>query len=180
MRLFVSLALSPAVKQALLDASNALRQQGTGTFTRAENLHLTLAFIGETADPDSAKAALAEACVKTNAFLLTVGGLGRFGDLWWAGVRENEPLEALALAVQAALRRKGFSIEERDWTPHITLVRNYRGPAPVGELVPARTMAVTRVSLMQSERSNGSVVYTEVFGIPLGHSGMVHSRTPSK
>ena len=180
MRLFVSLTLSPDVKQALLDESNTLRQQGKGTFTRAENLHLTLAFIGETADLDSAKAALAEACTETGAFPLTVGGLGRFGDLWWAGVRENEPLEALALAVQASLRHQGISIEERDWTPHITLVRNYRGPAPVGELVPARTMEVCRVSLMRSERSSGRVVYTEVFGIPLGHSGMVHSRTPSK
>ena len=129
MRLFVAIRPSPAVRDVLLDAEAALRRQGRGTFTRPENLHLTLAFLGEVEDPASVREALAAACTG-GAFSLTVGGLGRFEDLWWAGIRDNERLEALALRVQNALRQAGFSVERRPWRPHITLVRRWRGPRP--------------------------------------------------
>lgn len=137
MRLFVAIRFSPAVRAVLLDAMDALRRQGQGTFTRPENLHLTLAFLGEVED------------------------LGRFEDLWWAGVRDNERLEALALRAQDALRQAGFSVERRPWRPHITLVRRWRGPQP-RLTVPDTAMRVERVSLMKSERVEGKLVYTEL------------------
>ena len=160
MRLFVAIRFSPAVRAVLLDAMDALRRQGQGTFTRPENLHLTLAFLGEVEDPASVREALAAACTG-GAFSLTVGGLGWFEDLWWAGVRDNERLEALALRAQDALRQAGFSVERRPWRPHITLVRRWRGPRP-RLTVPDTSMRVERVSLMKSERVEGKLVYTEL------------------
>ena len=47
MRLFLAIQLSPAVREALLTAQDALRRQGRGSFPPPENLHLTLAFLGE-------------------------------------------------------------------------------------------------------------------------------------
>ena len=41
------------------EAEEALRCQGRGTFTRPENLHLTLAFLGEVEDPAPVREALA-------------------------------------------------------------------------------------------------------------------------
>ena len=162
MRLFVAVRFSPEVRAALLEAVSALRRRGGGTFTRPENLHLTLAFIGETADLTGAKAALDRACTG-GPFSLTVGGLGRFGDLWWAGVRDGGKLAVLAKRVQDALRQEGFPIERRPWKPHVTLVRRWRGPDPdVG--VREASMRVERVSLMKSERVDGKLVYTEVYG----------------
>lgn len=165
MRLFAAIQFSPAVKSALLEAIAALRHQGTGTFTRPENLHLTLAFIGETEDLPGAKAALDAACVG-GPVSLTVGGLGHFNDLWWTGVRENPKLEKLALAVQRALREQGFSIEKRAWKPHVTLVRRWRGPRP-SVTVRETSMRAERVSLMKSERVNGKLTYTEVYSVRL-------------
>ena len=80
MRLFAAIQLSPAVREALLTAQADLRRQGRGSFPPPENLHLTLAFLGETADLPGARAALnAAAC---RPFTLAVGGtLGHFGDL---------------------------------------------------------------------------------------------------
>ena len=46
MRLFLAIQLSPAVREALLTAQDALRRQGRGSFPPPENLHLTLAFLG--------------------------------------------------------------------------------------------------------------------------------------
>ena len=106
MRLFVAIRPSPAVRDVLLDAEAALRRRGRGTFTRPENLHLTLAFLGEAESAAPAQAALEAACTG-GAVSLTVGGLGHFDDIWWAGVRENARLEALALGVQDALRQAG-------------------------------------------------------------------------
>ena len=160
MRLFVAIRPSPAVRDVLLDAEAALRRQGRGTFTRPENLHLTLAFLGEAESAAPAQAALEAACTG-GAVSLTVGGLGHFDDIWWAGVRENARLEALARGVQDALRQAGYPVERRPWRPHITLVRRWRGPEP-RLTVPDTAMQAERVSLMRSEQVEGKLVYTEV------------------
>lgn len=160
MRLFVAIPFSEGVRSALTAQIGELRAQGSGSFTRPENLHLTLAFIGETEELAKAKKALDTACTG-GPVDLTVGGLGHFGDLWWTGVREAPGLEPLALRVQQALREQGFAIEKRAWNPHVTLVRRWRGPCP---RLPAReaAMRAERVSLMKSERTGGRLVYTEV------------------
>ena len=165
MRLFVAIQFSPVVKTALLEAVSTLKRKGTGTFTRPENLHLTLAFIGETEDLPGAKAALDAVCAG-GPVSLTVGGLGHFDDLWWTGIRENPKLEKLALAIQSALREQGFSIEKRAWKPHVTLVRRWRGPRP-NVTVRETSMRAERVSLMKSERVNGKLTYTEVYNVRL-------------
>lgn len=166
MRLFVAVRFSPAVERALWRAVGDLRRRGEGTFTRRENLHLTLAFIGETDRLEDAKRAVAEAA-QGGPLQLEVGGpLGRFGELWWAGVRGGEPLAALAAAVQSALRAKGFSIERRPWRPHVTLVRRWRGALPETAVVPA-AMTAQRISLMRSDRVEGRLIYTEVFSAKL-------------
>ena len=76
MRLFVAIRPSPAVRDVLLDAEAALRRQGRGTFTRPENLHLTLAFLGEAESAAPAQAALEAACTGGAVWdiLMTSGG----------------------------------------------------------------------------------------------------------
>ncbi len=165
MRLFVAVCCSSAVRNSLAKVIAALRHQGSGTFTRPENLHLTLAFIGETDRVDEAKAAVHRAAVG-GSFSLTVEGIGCFGDLWWAGVREDTRLEQLALGVQQSLREADFPIEERSWWPHITLVRRWRGPRPQVDIPPV-SMQVEAVSLMKSEQVEGKTVYMEIARISL-------------
>ena len=112
MRLFLAIQLSPAVREALLTAQDALRRQGRGSFPPPENLHLTLAFLGEAEDLTRARAALSE--VSCRPFSLAVGGPpGHFGDLLWAGVRADPALEELAVSLQADLRSRGFCQEDR-------------------------------------------------------------------
>ena len=165
MRLFVAICLSPSVRDALTDRISSLRVQGTGSFTRPENLHLTLAFIGETDRLEAAEAALRRAAAG-GAFSITTGDLGCFEDLWWVGIRENAALERLALGVQCALRDAEFLIEDRPWRPHITLVRRWRGPEP--QISPAAvSMRVEKVALMKSEQLNGKQIYTELYSVNL-------------
>ena len=57
-RLFTAIRPSPAAEEALLAAQAELRRLGRGSFPRREMLHLTLAFLGETADAAAAEAAV--------------------------------------------------------------------------------------------------------------------------
>ena len=159
MRLFAAIRLSPAAEEALVRAQAQLRRGGRGSFPRREMFHLTLAFLGEAAGDAPAVAAL-EALRGAGTFPMTVEGVGRFGDTWWAGIRENPALETLALGLQADLRRRGFSLEKRPWRPHITLARHYRpkGEPPVLKLPPV-TMEVRGVVLLESLRREGRAVY---------------------
>ena len=159
MRLFTAIRPSPAAEEALLAAQAELRLLGRGSFPRQEMLHLTLAFLGETADAAAAAAAV-EALRGAGAFSVTVEGVGRFGDTWWAGVRENPALERLALGHQAELRRRGFAVEARPWMPHITLARHYRPKGEMHQLsLPPVEMAVREVLLLESLQREGRSVY---------------------
>ena len=150
MRLFLAIQLSPAVREALLTAQDALRRQGRGSFPPPENLHLTLAFLGEAEDPARARAALSE--VSCRPFSLAVGGPpGHFGDLWWAGVRADPALEELAVSLQADLRSRGFCQEDRPW----------RGEVPQ-VTVPHASMVVRQISLLRSDQIDGKRIYTEL------------------
>lgn len=163
MRLFVAIHFSEDVKRVLLNVIGQLREQAAGgNYTRPENLHLTLAFIGESEDVAAIKEAM-DGC-EGPGFDLTVGGFGHFGSLYWVGIRKAPALAALAEELQNALRQRGFPIEERPFKPHITVGREIRTKGPLRVDVPETTMRADRISLMKSERINGKLTYTEVYG----------------
>ena len=99
MRLFVALLLTGEMKDALCQAQAKLKALArSGNFSRRENLHLTLAFLGEC--PPSAvhriRRAMTAAAEAAGPFPMTLDRLGRFrrpgADLWWAGVKRQETL----------------------------------------------------------------------------------------
>ncbi len=163
MRLFVAIDFSKEVKGVLLTAIEELKAQAvSGTFTRPENLHLTLAFIGESDNVTAIRTAI-DHCV-VPPFEMAVSGTGHFGNLFWVGIENNPKLNALAENLQKELRSSGFDIEERDFKPHITLARQLEASKPVNLNVTRTAMTVSRISLMKSERINGKLTYTEVYG----------------
>jgi len=163
MRLFLAVRLSPEICRTLLAAQEALRRQGArGSFSRPENFHVTLAFLGETENERGARNAMDAAC-NGGAFPLELSGVGNFGQLRWVGVRSGGRLEELALRLQDALRAQGFALEERPFRPHITLVRRLSVPCPPLSDLPHTAMTVDAVSLMRSERIRGVLTYTELW-----------------
>lgn len=162
MRLFVAVNFPPEVKAALSGAVDSLRTRAGGNFSRPENFHLTLAFIGETRDAAGAKAALDS--LSSPPFSAAVAGSGRFGDTWWAGLEPSPELDALARETQEALRSRGFAIERRSFLPHVTLAREVSAGAGTALSVPRAAFQVRRVSLMRSDRIQGRLTYTEIYG----------------
>ena len=90
MRLFVAVSLTDAQRAALLAYQRALKKSAADVhvnWSREENLHLTLAFIGEYPDPAPVIRALKG--VKAPSYSLTLDGAGQFGDVRWVGVSDG-------------------------------------------------------------------------------------------
>ena len=59
-----------------------------GSYSPAENLHITLAFIGETKNAESVVHAMET--VPFVPFILSVTDLGNFGDILWIGAKAGQ------------------------------------------------------------------------------------------
>lgn len=160
MRLFIAIQLSDNMKTALIRAQNAMYDRGVrGRFAPEENLHLTLAFIGDY--PDAQPVLDALAAVSFVPFELTLDGIGCFGDLWWAGLRDSAPLSAVARRVRRALAEKEIPFDRKHFSPHITLIRKASRDAAGIPIRPAG-MTVNTISLMRSDRGRNGMIYTEL------------------
>ena len=169
MRLFIAVNFSDATRASLLGLRDALRRQSEqGNFSAPENLHLTLVFLGESSAKQTAAAKASLDIIEFDPFYLTIERVGRFkrngGDIWWAGVQDNKPLQALQRKIAAELVSAGFSLDARGYSPHITLGREVAtdlapwGIKPFGE-------TVHKIDLMKSERIGGKLTYTSIHTI---------------
>jgi 2'-5' RNA ligase len=129
MRLFVAIDIPAEIKHALRCFVSRLRPTAKFGWSPVENLHITTKFIGEWPEPrlGEMKCALTSVSVK-GAIDITVKGLGWFPSarrprVFWAGVEGGEPLHALAQATEQAVAELGVPIEERAYSPHLTLAR---------------------------------------------------------
>jgi 2'-5' RNA ligase len=167
MRLFFAINFSDALKSRLLALRDTLRKQSShGNFSLPDNLHLTLAFLGEC---DEREMALAKAALDKTAFQpleVVIDTLGRFknrgGDLWWAGAKASAQLAAFQAALSTNLADAGFEIEKRPFHGHVTLGREVVTTARPGPIEPFGE-EIKSVELMRSERKQGALVYTAVY-----------------
>ena len=130
MRLFIAIEIPENIRTgfaSLLKEFRALAPQVK--WVRAENLHVTLKFLGET---DSAKLGALQNVLSTvrspDPVSLEFRGLGFFPNnkrprVFWAGMEASANLKSLATEVDQATHRLGFPLEERPFTPHLTLAR---------------------------------------------------------
>lgn len=159
MRLFIAILLSDAMRDALLAMQAEMRRQNVqASYTPAENLHLTLAFIGDYPDPD----AVLDALPPLSPFELRLQGFGAFGDLWWAGLEDSPALEGYVKRLRRQLAQAGIPFDRKRFSPHITLARRAVG-RPLLK-APEAAMTVGRASLMRSDRGRNGMIYTEIGG----------------
>lgn len=181
MRLFFAIELPQPPREHLLRLMDAARPLAAhASWTRPQNLHLTLRFLGEVGDAEVASVcevvpdlvrpvALRLVCDElvflpgaSRARVLSVG-LG--GDL--------AALMRFQGDMEMACRQLGYAGERRPYAAHITLARlRQRIPEALLEelerqaahLLPGPEFVAGRVALMQSIQDHSSVLYT-----PLAH-----------
>lgn len=166
MRLFIAINLNDEIKESLMDIQDTMRTYGVrGRETVAENMHLTLAFIGEYDDPEYVKGIVDS--IEVRPFELKLRGIGAFRDLWWVGIENSAPLEAVVRRLRRALADAGIPFDRKKFSPHITIIRKADGrleDVPESELnqLFGASMTVDHISLMRSYRGKNGMIYTEL------------------
>jgi 2'-5' RNA ligase len=135
-RLFFALVPPPAVVAAITQVAVDLRQHAArGRPTRPEQLHITLAFLGDFADPDAperARRAGAEAAAGARPFDVVLDRVDSFPGARppWFLTGDAAPFLPLQSRLLAALQVAGFRSKDagRVFVPHVTLLRNAHGP----------------------------------------------------
>lgn len=166
MRLFIAINLNDEMKDALMDIQDTMRTYGVrGRETPAENMHLTLAFIGDYDDPEYVKSVVDS--IEIRPFDIRLKGIGAFGELWWAGIEDSAPLQAVARRLRRALAEADIPFDRKKFSPHITIIRRADGrlsEASKEELAEhfGTIMRVDHISLMRSDRGKHGMIYTEL------------------
>ncbi len=171
MRLFIAINLNDDMKDALIDVQDTMRNYGVrGKDTPPENMHLTLAFIGEYDDPERVKEVVES--IEIRPFEMTLSGIGAFRDLWWVGTKNSAPLMAISRRLRRALAEAGIPFDKKKFSPHITIIRRADGTLSkeaADEIAASEitgngdvSMTVDHISLMRSDRGKYGMIYPEL------------------
>jgi 2'-5' RNA ligase len=184
-RLFFSVPLPDAARTAAAKVVREMRRAAGAeaplSWTKDEQLHFTIAFLGE--QPEDALPRLREAaasCAELRAFPVDLRGAGAFPNarrprvIWLAVGDGAEQLEQLAGRLCTALRERGFVIEERPFRGHLTAARvkpgGERAASRALQSAPRDTIAkftVASLCLMQSKLSPRGAQHSVVGEIKL-------------
>lgn len=131
-RTFIAAPVTDQTRRSLGDFIKVLRKRMEGVqWTAPENLHITLAFLGdmETHRLGEVCSAVDQACAEQAPFTLTWGGLGAFPHtrqphILWVGITEGQDyLQHLHQQLEFTLEPIGYRAEARPYKPHLTLGR---------------------------------------------------------
>ena len=163
MRLFIGISPTESIRKALMKAEGFLSRHGvTGAYQTAENLHMTLAFIGEYPEIDPVLDAMEEA--EFTPFDICYTHLGTFREsIVWGGIEESAPLSALVKHLRYKLAKADIPFDNSSFSPHFTLARHadFSKGIPPAEIEPV-TMTVDQITLYRSDRGKNGMIYTEV------------------
>lgn len=185
MRVFIALELEQAVKKQLAAVQEKLRPYvQKGNFSRAENFHITLRFLGEHTpyEVDEIFRCMQKTVSYCSDFLLESDMLGCFHkkrDICYAAVQEHPKLQFIYRVLQDELWLKRLIFQKESYTPHITLAREVVWKAPCEQVLEQIEMNpisiyASGLSLMESTRVDGRLCY-----VPLAYQGFASGRNES-
>ena len=178
-RLFVALELPPPVLDGILGdtdhAGNVMPGVMGGVegarWQRADQLHLTLAFMGMVEGPRADDLASELDRIQMTPFRLGLRGVNKFGKedrvkTLWAGVDDPQPVVHLHEKVMRAIGRLNVPLDERRFVPHVTLARFHRRADPpvqgwlnANENFATESGVVTHFTLFSSHQTDEGSYY---------------------
>jgi len=205
-RLFVAAALPEDAAEAVRSTVDEVRAEPLPDgardvrWVRLDGLHLTLRFLGPTAEDrvePTAAAVRAVASAAPGPIDLELGGAGTFPPngrprALWIGIAAGaDALAQLAVELNTALADAGWERDDRPFRAHLTLARS--DGVPAGTLVADRVAAVMAdrriaarvesIGLFESVTGGGPARYVPVTSVPLGAepdeaAGVYHQPIP--
>src|SRR5262249_51406990 len=133
-RMFCAIEIPAAIRQRITKHIDQIKRQdpeAKAAWTREENIHLTLKFLGNipVTRTESLCNAAATAASHINPFQLAIDGCGAFPPrgtprVLWIGIEDpSGSLSRLFQNLEDECANAGFEREERSFSPHLTIAR---------------------------------------------------------
>ena len=166
-RLFFAVWPDPECARELAALALRLGAESQGKAVPAGKIHLTLSFLG--AVDEGARGKVIEAAdeargPKVDAVIDRLGSFRRARVAWAGMSRPPQPLLDLQAALEERLRGRGFELDTRPFTPHVTLARRTARPIAAASIAPIRWRA-DALTLVRSETGTGRYVVEQRWGL---------------
>ncbi len=180
MRAFIAIDLPPEIREGISDLIRQFKkiQQASIKYVDNENLHITLKFLGDSDDRTINSLLENLKTVSPSMSSIYVETAGTFpGDFFpkvaWVGILKNKELNELYNRIENAAVNAGFSADERDFQPHITIAR-IKGKASEGWIQLVRDKSHEKFgsykpqgyTVYRSDLSANGPVYTRIAFFP--------------
>ena len=176
-RMFIAVGINDAVRMALTRMQRRLAlAQGHVGWTKPENIHCTLLFLGDvpTAEIPAVADAVTAAAADCKRCVVEIAGLGCFGSsrvprVIWAGVCPAAPLIEMYQQVCRRLPQVGdAAARAKEFHPHLTIgrVRSARNAESLTAAIARNAdtvfgaLEITEICLMESQLRPDGPVYT--------------------
>lgn len=152
-----------------------------GSFTRKNNFHMTIRFIGEVDEVqvDKLKGVLDKVVLNINSFELRLGDLGIFSrkktNILWIGLEENPVLSQLHKELTTVLKEEKIRFYDKLFMPHVTLGRRVELASDSIELntliqYERISIPVRSIILMASKEEEGKLNGVPIYKVNLSDS----------
>jgi RNA 2',3'-cyclic 3'-phosphodiesterase len=185
LRAFIAIELPENIQAALHAVQEQLKTyKFKTTWTRTENIHLTLKFLGDIRQEkvDPIIGVIEEAAKDCRSMTLRSQAIGFFPGIkyprvLWTGISgQTEILAKLQGKIDLGLTTLGFPKEKKPFTGHLTLGRIKGGGRPelfieimkTFQNMTTEMFIVDSVNLYQSNLMPSGPMYTKLFSISLG------------
>ncbi len=189
-RSFIAIAIPVPIKERIGKLIDILwKYHADVKWTKYENLHLTLKFLGDTPEILLPKIheALIGAVSSFKTFCIRIYGTGCFPNkkypkVIWIGLEHSNILKSLSQDIEDSMVNFGYQKERKAFNPHLTLgrVRSQKGIIDImTELENYQNydfgnLEVRNIELMKSVLKPKGAEYTCLFRIPIGEKDVLN------
>ena len=187
LRAFIAVDIPSEIQQTIHKKTEPLRNTlgGLVRWIPAENLHLTLKFLGDTsqANVEFLIQMMRHEADSCPSFDMHLYGLGSFPSpkrprVIYIGIQAPAGLDALQRGIESSSRRLSYEPEERAFSPHLTIGRVKQNVPAVDQQKISRAIEQTKIDslgtarvdsvhLYKSDLNPSGSVYTRLYSAPL-------------
>jgi 2'-5' RNA ligase len=179
MRTFIAINLPSNVKRMLAKYTRDVSGRNYEyKWVARENLHITLAFLGEVPLDDITRlnSAIERTAANQKPFEVQIGGVGTFGSVIWVGISlGEEKCQEIYNGLRSELMMMNFHLDDRRYHPHITVARSRRRMDPetkrrfeTNEPPKPVKFEVTELALYESKLMREGPEYIQLNRVKLG------------
>jgi RNA 2',3'-cyclic 3'-phosphodiesterase len=176
LRIFIALLFDEKNRKTIFDYAGKIQEYSeTGNYTTLNNLHLTMLFIGQTELNVVNEIYSKLSQIKSSKFEYETGKIKFFKKsgnrkILYLSLKDTYRLKELYVKIVAKINELGMNFSTNKFTPHITLARQVRLNEDFKDdmyQVKSLKLVANRISIMESTRIDGELVYQELYSIPL-------------